>query len=58
MITTVESCDGPRAYAGPVYATHRFVTESFERLTDQAWSQRYRAQGAAELPWLEDLIAR
>ncbi|MCA9546007.1 MAG: DUF3160 domain-containing protein, partial [Myxococcales bacterium] len=58
MIATVESCTGPRAYVGPVYATHRFDTEGFERVNDQEWSQRYQQEGAPELPWLEHLIVR
>lgn len=58
MVVTVESCTGPRAYAGPVYSTHNFVTENFERLTDGDWAERYYQEGAVELPWLEDLVVR
>jgi hypothetical protein len=58
MVTIVESCTGPRAYAGPVYSTHRVDTENFERLDDDAWAARLRDAIPPELPWLEDLIVR
>lgn len=58
MVTTVESCTGPRAYAGPVYATHRVDTRDFERLDDTAWNRRVRDAMPPELPWLEDLVVR
>ncbi len=57
MVTTVAACDGPRAYAGPVYAVHSVITEGFERLTDETWRARWRA-GVDELPWLDALIVR
>jgi hypothetical protein len=59
MVTTIDTCNGPRAYAGVVYAYHEHVTENFERLTDQQWAQRF-AQGAerpGEVPWLAGVLA-
>jgi len=39
MIVTVDTCDGPRAYVGPVSTFHQRVTEDFERYTDDEWSE-------------------
>ena len=54
MVTTVNTCQGPRAYAGVVYAYHELVTKNFERLTDQQWAQRFGANGErpAEVEWI------
>ena len=60
IVTTVDTCDGPRAYAGVVYAYHELVTEDFERLTDEQWAQRFSQGGVrpAEVPWLADVLAQ
>ena len=60
FVTTVDTCNGPRAYAGVVYAYHEHVTENFERLTDEQWAQRFQQGGArpAEVPWLADVLAQ
>jgi hypothetical protein len=59
MVTTIDTCNGPRAYAGVVYAYHEQVTENFERLTDEEWSTRFRQGGTrpSEVPWLQSVLA-
>jgi hypothetical protein len=60
LVTTVNTCQGPRAYAGMVYAYHEHVTKDFERLTDIEWSQRFNGQAArpGEVPWLSSVLAK
>jgi hypothetical protein len=60
MVTTVNTCQGPRAYAGMVYAYHEQVTEDFERLTDQEWAQRFGTQGQrpAEVEWIGSVLGQ
>lgn len=58
MVSTVESCNGPRAYVGPVYSVHTETTQGFERLNDRGWSAKIDAEPPAELPWLLDLVVR
>ena len=60
LVTTIDTCNGPRAYAGVVYAYHEHVTENFERLTDEQWAQRFQQGGArpTEVPWLADVLAQ
>jgi hypothetical protein len=59
MVTTVNTCQGPRAYAGVVYGYHEHITKNFERVTDAEWAQRFSAgQRPAEVPWLSSVLAR
>ena len=39
MVVTIDTCMGPRAYAGPAYAYHEIVTD-LNRLTDETWTPR------------------
>jgi hypothetical protein len=56
-VFTVETCDGPRAYAGVSSMFHQVVTEDYERLTDEAWQRNF--SDPATLPpivsWMTDL---
>ncbi|HEX6245579.1 MAG TPA: DUF3160 domain-containing protein [Polyangiales bacterium] len=60
MVTTVNTCQGPRAYAGMVYAYHELVTEDFQRLTDQEWAQRFGSQGQrpGEVEWIGSVLGK
>lgn len=60
MVTTVDTCMGPRAYAGVVFAYHEETTRDFKRLTDQEWAARFQMGGArpAELSWIGSVAAR
>jgi hypothetical protein len=56
MVVTVDTCHGPRAYAGPVLPFHQAITEDFERLTDDDWAARV-SRGEVETPaWLADVF--
>ncbi|HTU59986.1 MAG TPA: DUF3160 domain-containing protein, partial [Polyangiales bacterium] len=59
MVVTVDTCMGPRAYAGVVYAYHELVTEKFKRLTDEDWAQSLRSKDASikDPAWLAPLLA-
>jgi len=60
MVATIDTCGGPRAYAGVVYAYHEVITTGFERLTDQTWSGKFLQGGQrpADVPWMSTVIAR
>lgn len=60
MVMTVDTCAGPRAYAGVVSSYHEVVTKDLERLTDQTWARRFPPDqpGPEDVPWMRDLIAR
>jgi hypothetical protein len=59
MVTTIDTCSGPRAYAGVVYAYHETITESFERYTDEEWAAKFGQAGVRpdEVPWVSTLLA-
>jgi hypothetical protein len=59
FVTSIDTCNGPRAYAGVVFAYHEQVTEDFERLTDEKWSERFYGTGTrpTEVPWLSSVLA-
>lgn len=56
MVVTVDSCQGPRAYAGVVSSYHETLEEGLNRLTDEEWKQRVHA--APDVAWVEPILAR
>src|SRR5262249_43383545 len=55
-VITVDTCEGPRAYAGLVFAYHQLITKDFQRLTDQEWSAQLGQAPAADVPWLAPVL--
>ncbi len=58
MVLSVDSCQGPRAYAGVVSAYFEQITNDFKRMTDQEWSSQLQAATPADVPWMQDLVVR
>ena len=67
MVVAINQCDGPRAYAGMVFAYHEKVTENFERMTDEEWSSELYPMlnpaaaedgytPPADAPWMTELM--
>jgi hypothetical protein len=54
MVTTVDTCQGPRAYAGVSFAYHEKVTENFERLTDEEWVGQ--VETADDVAWVKPIL--
>jgi uncharacterized protein DUF3160 len=57
MTVTANTCAGPRAYAGVAYSYHELITDDFERLNDEQWTERASSGNPAEVPWAESFIA-
>lgn len=57
MIVTVDTCDGPRAYVGPVFSYHELITDDFERLTDEAFLERVLTDEPADVRWMRSVVA-
>ena len=55
MITTINTCSGPKAYAGLAFSYHELVTENFQRLTDQDWTAMLAA-GPPDVAWLSPVL--
>lgn len=60
MVATFDTCQGPRAYAGVVFAYHEKTTENFLRLTDREWSQNFVAGAVrpTDVPWITPVLAQ
>ncbi len=54
MVVTVDTCDGPRAYIGPVSSYHQVITKDFKRLSDQEWARM--ARKAESPPWMSEEV--
>lgn len=57
MVMTVDTCQGPRAYAGAVFAYHEHLAKGFTRLTDEEWKDKLSQDPPAEVPWLAPVLA-
>lgn len=56
MIVTLETCQGPRAYAGVVSSYHEFVEPGLTRLTDEEWSDRLQRAEPEAPEWMTPLL--
>jgi len=54
---TVDTCEGPRAYAGAVFAYHEHLAEGLTRLTDEEWAEKLSQDPPAEVPWMAPVLA-
>ena len=58
LVVAVDTCTGPRAYAGLASAYFERVTENFERLTDDTWATELTGSTPADVEWMSDLVVR
>lgn len=56
MVVTVDTCTGPRAYAGLASGYHEKVTTDYVREADQEWAMEQAS--APDVVWMKDLIVR
>ena len=47
---------GPRAYAGLASSYGEFITQDWERLTDDEWTQQI-AGSFPDVPWMSTILA-
>jgi hypothetical protein len=62
MVAAIEGCDGPRAYAGPVFAYKKHLTNGLIRLNDEEWTKLVDRAPARDSipdePWMGGLFGR
>jgi len=59
MITTVDTCQGPRAYAGVSFAYHEQLTTNYTRLTDEAWTAQLASSSKPnDVTWMAPVIGQ
>jgi hypothetical protein len=57
MVVTVDTCEGPRAYAGLAFAYHEHATHGVTRLTDPEWLQMVLSpEGVPDVAWMEAIL--
>jgi hypothetical protein len=57
MVTTVDTCQGPRAYVGVTFAYHERVTENYQRLNDENWSELLESRTQLDdVSWLAPIL--
>lgn len=58
LVTTVDTCVGPRAYAGVVSAYHEQITTDFDRMSDARWAARLQLPARpTDVRWLAGALA-
>jgi hypothetical protein len=57
MVTTVDTCNGPRAYAGLVFSYGEKITENWERLNDESWATEIQTHPFPDVPWMTEVLA-
>jgi hypothetical protein len=58
MVVAIDTCTGPRAYAGLSSSYFEKTTERFERLNDEEWANSLRAANPDDVSWLSDVVTR
>jgi len=58
FVVTIDTCTGPRAYAGVGSSYFERVTDNFKRLTDEEWAGELMNSTPADPAWMTDLVAR
>jgi hypothetical protein len=58
MVVAVDTCTGPRAYAGLSSSYFEKTTEQFERLNDEDWANSIRSANPDDVSWLSEVVTR
>jgi hypothetical protein len=58
MVVTVETCQGPRAYAGVAFSYGERVTEHWERLTDTLWQAAISQAPFPDAAWMSPVLSQ
>ena len=56
MIVTVDTCSGPRAYAGLASSYAQIIEENWNRLNDNQWADRIKTGEFPDVPWMKPLF--
>jgi hypothetical protein len=58
MVVSVDSCEGPRAFAGVVSAYFEQTTTDFQRRTDKDFALDLESGNPQDVSWMTDLVVR
>jgi hypothetical protein len=58
LIAAIETCEGPRLYAGPVFAYKELLAAGLVRYTDEEWLQLLHSETRPDdVPWMKPIVA-
>jgi hypothetical protein len=57
LVITVETCNGPRAYAGLASSYGQTVEENWKRMDDPTWAERIAKGPFPDPAWMKDVLA-
>ena len=58
MVMTVDTCQGPRAYAGLAFSYGERITEDWKRLTDNEWEQSIDTEPFPDPEWMTPVFGQ
>jgi hypothetical protein len=58
MVVTIDTCSGPRAYAGVTSSYYEKITENWKRMDDKEWSSELTTATPPPVSWMKDLVTR
>jgi hypothetical protein len=58
LVTTIETCNGPRAYVGLASSFGQTVEQNWTRLTDPQWAQRIAQQPYPDPAWMSEVLVK
>lgn len=58
MVVTADTCAGPRAYVGMASSYFERITDDFDRLTDEQWSEELQTATPEDVAWMSELVVR
>jgi hypothetical protein len=57
MVVTVNTCSGPRAYAGLASSYSELIGENWQRFTDSEWARQLKSGFFADVPWMSRALS-
>jgi hypothetical protein len=58
MVVTVDTCQGPRAYAGLAFSYGEQIEQNWSRLNDQDWEAQLRSKPFPDVSWMSPVLAQ
>lgn len=58
LVTTIDTCSGPRAYVGLASSYFEQIEENFTRLDDDEWAQQLNQNTPADVSWMQSIVVR
>jgi hypothetical protein len=57
LVASLDTCEGPHAYAGVVLSYYEQITAQWQRLDDEDWATALEKAPPAEVPWTVSFVS-